>query len=320
MSSLSTRLQQELARLKPARILIVQPDNNIAHLLSEHLADYHIQVVHNGRDAQTICEQNPPNLILIDTNLPDITPLQLFQQLLPIKFISHIPIFFLGQLEDNRAQRMKALEMGVDDYISKPFDIIELKIRVQNALPNPARTVDLVTGLPGWPAVHNNLQRRLAKGSDWSLMLVYIEYMVAYHDVYGAIAGQRARRAIADSLNEALDRFGLIDDFVGALSEQEFVLITSSDQHGRMLAHFQHQFQQHSRHWYTPQELALDRVKLPDGRRVPLMTPVTAVVSSKSQPFATPLAIIEAAEALCHRSDLPEPIPAALKPIFTASS
>lgn len=320
MSSLSTRLQQEMARLKPARILIVQPDNHIAHLLSEHLADYDIQIVHNGRDAQTICQQTPPNLILIDTNLPDINPLQLFQQLLPIKFMNHIPIFFLGQLEHSRDQRMQALEMGVDDYINKPFDIIELKIRVQNALPNPARNLDLVTGLPGWPAVHNNLQRRLQQGSHWALVLVYVQYMMAYHDLYGAIAGQKARRAIADTLNQVLDNFGFVDDFIGTLSEQEFVIITASEHHGRMLEQFQQQFQQQSRHWYTSQELALDRVKLPDGRRVPLMTPVTAVVSSKTGQFANPLAVIEAAEKRCHRSDLPEPVPAALRTLFAASS
>ncbi len=297
MSLLRARLQQELARIRPATILIVEPDPVIAALLCDHLSDYQTHVVGNGRDARTYCQQTPPDLILIDTALPDTDALKLFQQLLPVKFTNHIPIFFLGQLGDDRDQRMKALEIGVDDYISKPFDIVELHFRVKNALPGPAQSVDLVTGMPGWPAIHTYLQRRLTH-PDWTLIFIHVAYMSAYHDLYGAIAGQRARRTIATMLHDLLDQLGELDDIIGTLSEPEFVIITASEHHGRMINLIERRFQAEYHNWYSPQEVAVGRVQLPDGRRAPLMTPTTAVVTGRTKTFAATLDVIEAAEAL----------------------
>jgi PleD family two-component response regulator len=318
MSSLTSRLQQELARIKPASILIVEPDAAIAGLLNEHLSHYDTTVTNNGRDAYTFCQHTPPNLILID--LPDEAALPLFRQLLPIKFARHISIFLLGQSDDTREQRMIALEMGADDYISKPFDIIELQFRIKNALPNPAQSGDLVTGLPSWPAIHSDLQRRL-KRRDWTFCLVHITYMGAYHDVYGTIAGQRARRAIANLLNDVVDELGELDDFIGALSENEFVIITSGEQHGRMLTLFQQRFQAASRQWYTPQELAVERVHLPNGSSAPLMAPLTAVVPGRTQTFSSTLEVVEAAETQrqTRHPAPPDPISPPLKAIFASS-
>lgn len=323
MNSLTVRLQQELNRFKPAAVLIVEPDPHLGRMLSEHLAGYSWQVVSGetaGRDALAQCQQTPPDLILVDTDLPDMTALQLFQQLQPVKLMHHIPVFFLGQSGDGRDQRMKALEMGVDDYISKPFDIVELQFRVKNALPHPAQSVDLVTGLPGWPAIHANLQARLNQ-PDWTLLLVNLAYMAAYHDVYGAVAGQRVRRTVADLLNGVVDAAGELDDLVGVLGPHEFVIITCSAQHGRMLADFQQQFMAACRRWYSPTENAVGQVQLPDGRRAPLMTPTTAVVSARSASFATPLDVIDAVETLRQRQypATVEITPPSLPAIFAAS-
>lgn len=300
MNSLTTRLQQELKRIRPVTVLIVEPDPYLGRMLSEYLADYTCQIVANGRDALTSCQQTPPHLLLVDTDLPDMSALALFQQLQPLKLINRMPIFFLGQPDDGRDLRMKALEMGVDDYIAKPFDIVELQFRIKNALPRPAQSIDLVTGLPGWPAIHQNLQTRLNR-QDWTLLLIHVAHMGAYQDVYGAVAGQRVRRAIADLLNGVLDEWGELDDLVGVVSAYEFLVITRNPQPNQLLAHFQQQFAAASRRWYSPAECAAAQIQLLDGRRSPLMTPVTAVVSARSGPFATPLDVIDTAETLRQR-------------------
>ncbi len=300
MHQLTARLHQELKRIKPATVLIVEPDPYLGRMLGDHLAGYLCHIAENGRDALTSCQQNPPHLILIDTDLPDMTALQLLQQLQPTKLAHRISIFFLGQPEDNRDQRMKALEMGVDDYIAKPFDIVELQFRVKNALPHPAQSVDLVTGLPGWTAVHQDLQARLNR-QDWALLLIHIAHMGAYQDVYGAVAGQRVRRTIADLLNGVLDEAGELDDLVGVLSAHEFVVITRSPQPTRLLTQLQQQFANATRRWYSPAELAAAQVQLSDGRRAPLMMLATAVVSARSGPFASSLEVIDTAETLRQR-------------------
>ncbi len=300
MNKLTAHLQQELKRIKPATVLIVEPDPYLGRMLGDYLAGYVWQVVDNGRDALALCQQTPPHLILIDTHLPDMSALELLQQLQPLKIIHHIPVFFLGQPDDGRDQRMKALEMGVDDYIAKPFDVVELQFRVKNALPRPAQSVDLVTGLPGWPAVYQDLQARLNRQA-WTLLLIHVAYMGAYQDVYGAVAGQRVRRTIADLLNGALDDAGEPDDLVGVLSAHEFVMITRNQQPTQLLAQLQQQFANACRRWYSPAELAAAQIQLSDGRRAPLMLLATAVVPAHFASFATPLDIIDAAETIRQR-------------------
>jgi len=297
MNNLTMRLQQELKRIKPATVMIVEPDLHLARMLSDHLSSFYWQVVSHGRDALAVCQQTSPDLILVDTDLPDMTALHLFQQLQHTKLLHHIPVFFLGQPEDGREQRMQALEMGVDDYISKPFDIVELQFRIKNALPQPAQNVDLVTGLPGWPAIHADLQARLHQ-PDWTLLLINLAYMAPYHDLYGAVAGQRVRRTVADLLNGVVDAYGKPDDLVGVLGSHEFVIITCSSQHGRMLTEFQQQFATACRRWYSAAEIAAGEVQMQDGRPAPLMMPTMAVLSIHSAVFATPLDVIDAAETL----------------------
>ncbi len=321
MSSLIVRLQHELARLRPPDILIIEPDSNLSGLLSEHLQQYETHVVSNGRDALRYCHETPPNLILLDATLPDMPALDLFQQLLPLKFSNRIPVFLLGQRADQRNQRMQALEMGVDDYINKPFDIVELQFRVKNALPNPAQTVDLVTNLPGWPATHLELKRRL-KQADWSLIYFHIAYMAAYHDLHGTIAGQQIRRTIADLLNDIVDDRGQLADFIGAIGESEFVIITGSERPSRMTTQFQQRFYHECRQWYTPREMAAERVKLPDGAFTPIMTPMTAVVPSQLKTFSTTLEVLQTAENLRlknHPNTQPQRLSPPLKAIFAAS-
>lgn len=294
MSAFITRLEQELARLKPATILIVEPDASLGSLLAENLQDYTTQLVGSGALALDICRQTPPDLILIDTNLQDQHPLDLFQSLLPIKFMHRLPIFFLGQQEATREQRMKALEMSVDDYISKPFDIIEFQFRVKNALPGPDQSVELVTGLPGWPAIHFDLERRLSR-ANWSLLLIHIKELTAYHDLYGTIAGQRIRRRMADILHDVVDDLGDLDDFIGVLSEADFVIITTSQQEQQMIARIRQRFETARSQWYTPQELTTAAVSLPNGRQASLMTPVIAYVAGQTNQFATTIEVIQTA-------------------------
>lgn len=299
MSRLLTRLEKELARIKPATILIVEPDNTIAKLLCDHLENYTTDVTSNGRDALAYCQETPPSLILLDSNLPDMDALALFQQLLPIKFINNVPVFMLGQRFDTRDQRMKALDLGIDDYIHKPFDIIELQFRIKNALPDPASSPDLVTGLPNWPASHRAIEKQLKQTeTDWQLILLATNQLDAYLDLHGTIAGQRVRRTLADMLNDTVDKWGNLDDFIGVIGEGNFIILTKSGNAAQMESELGHLFKTAMRDWYSTEEIAVNGIQFPDGRRAPLMSLITAVVDGQSQPFTHSLDLIAAAEAL----------------------
>lgn len=295
MSAFINRLRQEIMHMAPPTILVVEPDPAIAALLTDHLPQYETAVVGNGREALSFCRSTPPSLILIDTRLPDLDAMQLFEQLLPIKFMHRIPVFFLGQENEARERRMQALDLGVDDVITKPFDIVELQFRVKNALPSVAQQIDLVTGLPDWPATYVTLNQRLAK-SNWSVIYIHIAYMGAYHDVHGTIAGQQMRRTVAHLLMALVDELGQADDFIGTLGANDFVILTRNPQPGQLAERFQERFRTACRQWYTPREVATERIKLADGRLIPIMSPAITTISVSGRQFETPLQLVETAE------------------------
>ena len=114
------------------KILIVDDDNNIAELISLYLTKecYDTKIVNDGEEALTAYEHYNPNLILLDLMLPGIDGYQVCRE---IRAKSNVPIIMLsakGEIFD----KVLGLELGADDYITKPFDSKELVARVKAVL------------------------------------------------------------------------------------------------------------------------------------------------------------------------------------------
>ena len=142
---------------------------------------------------------------------------------------SHIPIIFLTQ-KDERSDRIAGLELGADDYITKPFDIEELKLRVRTAIRTHQRLnmTDPRTGLPSARLIEDQL-RNLIRTENWSLLLVGVDNMSPFNDVYGFVAGDEVLRFTAMQLNESVNELGTLEDFIGHASNETFTLITMTN-------------------------------------------------------------------------------------------
>ncbi len=116
-------------------ILIVEDDLEVAEMLNEYfrVQGYKTLTANWGEDAVRTSEESPPDLILLDIRLPDIDGYQVAQRLRAGVRTKNIPIIFLTEKRD-RLDRLHGLELGADDYVSKPFDIQELRLRVRNTL------------------------------------------------------------------------------------------------------------------------------------------------------------------------------------------
>ena len=117
------------------RILIVDDEPDVTELLKYKLEqDGHLcQVVNNPLSFISVAREFKPNLILLDIMMPELNGLQLCKLVRSDPKMNTIPIIFLtarGEVED----RIKGLESGGDDYISKPFNTKELLLRVANIL------------------------------------------------------------------------------------------------------------------------------------------------------------------------------------------
>ena len=118
-----------------AKLLIVEDDVDTAEMLNTFFQNegYETQAVAWGKEAVKVCQQNPPDAVLLDVRLPDIDGFQVCRRLRDSFATARIPIIFLTE-RNRQVDKITGLETGGIDYITKPFDMKELKLRVRNAL------------------------------------------------------------------------------------------------------------------------------------------------------------------------------------------
>lgn len=113
-------------------ILIVEDEKNICDFISTALIseDYKIMEAHSGKEALPIITSRCPDLILLDLGLPDIDGLEVIKQ---VRTWASIPIIVISARAQEQ-EKVKALDAGADDYLTKPIGISELLARIRTAL------------------------------------------------------------------------------------------------------------------------------------------------------------------------------------------
>ncbi|MFF5381610.1 response regulator [Pedobacter suwonensis] len=116
-------------------ILLVEDDEFMQAILKEILQPrYRIDIRPDGIDALTFLQNgNIPDLIISDLNTPNMSGLELIEQLKNSDFFSSLPIMILSG-EESSNKRIKCLEAGADDFMVKPFNPAELEARIKMVL------------------------------------------------------------------------------------------------------------------------------------------------------------------------------------------
>ena len=124
-----------MAAREAKNILVVDDTPQNLHLLVDILSeyDYKVRPVPNGKLALSAIEINPPDLILLDINMPSLNGYQVCQQLKSNPKTKNIPVIFISA-GNEVIDKVKAFAIGGADYISKPFQIHEVLMRVKNQL------------------------------------------------------------------------------------------------------------------------------------------------------------------------------------------
>jgi DNA-binding response OmpR family regulator len=209
-------------------ILIVEDDVDVAEMLTAYFRaqGYDVLAVNWGEDAVKTCKASHPDLVILDIRLPDIDGFEVARRLRSNQRTQDIPIIFLTEKRE-RNDRLQGLELGADDYITKPFDIQELRLRVRNSLRRTEQSslTNPVTGLPEGALVDERLKECLAS-TDWALLGIAIENMGGFREAYGFVASDDVQRAVSLMIHNAMRDVGSASDFIGHLGATEFVLVT----------------------------------------------------------------------------------------------
>lgn len=117
------------------RILIVEDDTDILHLLTYNIqsAGFDVVTATDGHSALEHLKQDLPNLVLLDLMLPGIDGLEVCKEMKRGAETRHIPVIMLTA-KGEEIDRIVGLELGVDDYVVKPFSPRELILRIRAVL------------------------------------------------------------------------------------------------------------------------------------------------------------------------------------------
>ncbi len=287
--------------MSKGRILVVEDDFDISQMLRIYFSGqgYDVQVAPRGGDALTLTRKQLPQLIVLDIMLPDIDGYSVCRELRQTTRTSHIPIIFLTQ-KDERSDKIAGLELGADDYITKPFDIEELKLRVKNAIDRVDRekSMDPRSNLPSSKLIEEQLRELMRKRETWTYIDFKINNFEPFQELYGFVASTEVLRFMALMIGEVVDEYGTPDDFVGHAGNDNFVVITFSNKPQVLQDQIVDRFGSNVKQHYSFIDRERAHIVLENGETKPLMTVSAGAVSNATQQFADIREITEmAAEA-----------------------
>ncbi|BAO29882.1 ATP-binding response regulator [Sulfuritalea hydrogenivorans] len=164
----------ERVRERPT-ILVVDDTPDNLHLLSQLFKDeYRVKIAHNGEKALSICQSDtPPDLILLDIMMPGMDGFEVAQRLRGHPSSEHIPVIFVTAMTGEDA-RLKGMELGAVDFVTKPIDPVALTARVKNFM----RYVEL----------HSQLQADYDEMMQTERLKEDVE-RITRHDMKGPLSG-----------------------------------------------------------------------------------------------------------------------------------
>jgi len=289
--------------MSEGRMLIVEDDFDISNMLRIYFQShgYDVSVAQRGEDALEMCRKQIPHIIVLDIMLPDMDGYDVCRNLRSNLRTSHVPIIFLTQ-KDERSDKIHGLELGADDYITKPFDLEELKLRVKSAISRATiqSLTNPTTGLPGGRLIEDQL-RQLMRRDDWGIVYVGLQGYSAFGEVYGFVAAEEVLRFVGMVLGQSVDDVGTANDFIGHVGGDDFIVITSKEAVEPLEAAIRQQFEEGVGTHYDWQTRERGYMIVPDDeggeRQVPLMTLLAGVTTADDGPFADIREITEVASS-----------------------
>ena len=148
------------------KILIIEDEENILKFVKTVLSahGYHVLCARQGEEGRMLFESHCPDLVILDLGLPDMDGIQFLRA---VRKKSSVPILVLSA-RSNERDKVEALDLGADDYVTKPFGTAELEARIRTALRNSNR----------WTQHGSILQGKFEMGSleiDYDARRLFVE-------------------------------------------------------------------------------------------------------------------------------------------------
>jgi diguanylate cyclase (GGDEF)-like protein len=270
------------------RVLVVEDDASLRTMLRMQLerAGYNVRAAENGEQALEMIAEELPDLVLLDVMMPGMNGYEVCHALKSDITTANVPVIMLTARSEQE-DRIRGLSGGANDYLTKPYELEELLVRVRNILQwsQLQRAANPLTGLPGNVAIENELRRRLDSRPAFVFMYLDLDNFKSFNDHYSFRRGDEVIKLMASIIASAMSLEGSGQDFVGHVGGDDFVLIVDADHAEAVAQEIIREFDEKVPKLYAPEDRERGYVETRDraghATRFPLMTVTIAAVGNR---------------------------------------
>jgi len=261
-------------------VLIIDDDEALRRELRDGLEKCGYSTCEAGTGLEGLQEvtRSCPDVVLLELVLPDVDGMEVLQRLRGQNATLTLPVVLLSVLDDPTI-KAKGLRQGADDYVSKPFSMLELSARIDATLRRKEREYFLSpsTRLPGNIAIERTLRRLVTSGEIFAVCYADLDHFKAYNDVYGFLKGDGVIHQTARVLLQAVREQGNPDDFVGHVGGDDFVIVTTPNRARAICQRAVREFDQVIPLYYDAEARARGYIEAIDRQGQPARFPLTTI-------------------------------------------
>ncbi len=272
-------------------ILVADDEDSMVAMLRDALQSVHyeVAVAHNGEEALEKIRKNPPDLVLLDVQMPKMSGYEVCRQIKSDMLLRHIPVMLLTA-QAGTSNKVTGLEQGADDYLTKPFEMDELQARIRTLLRRTRLGLEAnpLTRLPGNVTIENEILARIQKKAPFAVLYLDLNSFKAYNDIYGFVKGddvirETARIILTHSANSSA--------FIGHIGGDDFIVLTVPEDAEPLCQRIIKAFDAKVPDFYSPEDCAREYVETKDRRgqvtKYPLLSMAIGVMTSQIKPFTS---------------------------------
>ncbi|MDD5005249.1 MAG: response regulator [Candidatus Omnitrophica bacterium] len=269
------------------KILLAEKDESLIEILHMLLKSfkYEVAISRSADDTLSTIKEVSPDLILIDTNLSDADGLEVSKAIKEDFLTAYIPIIVLIDRRQVRRDLLE-IEQGIDDYIIKPPDPIDLQIRIEMAVRRATHQffANALTRLPGNRTIEIVLKKVIQSNDQFSFGYVDVDRFKYFNDHYGYLKGDVVIIQTSQIISRIVKEYGNKTDFVGHVGGDDFVFITTPDKEEVIAKEIIKEFDRLIPYHYSKEDRLRGYVETKDRQgklsKIPLMDISIALVNN----------------------------------------
>lgn len=262
----------------PESILVIEDDATIRTILVKTFSrQSKVLEAKSGTEGLQVLLTQRPDFVITDVMLPGMTGVQLITRARRSYFGACVPILVLTASPDERTL-YDCFREGADDFMSKPFSVKEIQVRVASIhlRQRVIRDMNPLTRLPGNLAIKQQLSWRLSRTEPFAIAVLDLDHFKAFNDAHGFDLGDEVIKLVADLCIAYTIAHPGEEVFVGHVGGDDFVVLLPREQVSNFASWIHRGFAEGVTKYYSPEERALGLTEVTNRRgereRVPLLS------------------------------------------------